>query len=77
MAAGVYYANCTAARAAGVAPLHRSDPGYRNGCPHSPECALPAGAGRDGDVVACELRGRGYWLTCRRSPGWMRHPSRY
>lgn len=42
VAGGVYYANCTAARAAGVAPLHRSDPGYR-----------PA-LDRDGDGVACE-----------------------
>ncbi|MGI5355417.1 excalibur calcium-binding domain-containing protein [Streptomyces sp. CA-252508] len=24
----VYYANCTAARAAGAAPVHRGDPGY-------------------------------------------------
>ena len=38
----VYYANCTAARAAGVAPLHRGDPGYRSGLD------------RDGDGVACE-----------------------
>ena len=37
-----YYANCTAARAAGVAPLYRGDPGYRR--------ALD----RDGDGVACE-----------------------
>jgi Excalibur calcium-binding domain/Protein of unknown function (DUF1524) len=40
--ADVYYANCTAARAAGAAPLHRGDPGYRS--------ALD----RDGDGVACE-----------------------
>jgi hypothetical protein len=37
-----YYANCTAARAAGVTPLHRGDPGYR------------AGLDRDNDGVACE-----------------------
>lgn len=37
-----YYRNCAAARAAGVAPLHRGDPGYRS--------ALD----RDGDGVACE-----------------------
>ncbi|WP_237559697.1 GmrSD restriction endonuclease domain-containing protein [Corynebacterium neomassiliense] len=29
--AGVYYANCAAARAAGAAPLHRGEPGYRSG----------------------------------------------
>lgn len=40
--AGVYYANCTAARAAGVTPLHVGDPGYRS--------ALD----RDGDGIACE-----------------------
>ena len=38
----VYYANCTAARAAGAAPLHRDEPGYR------------AALDRDGDGVACE-----------------------
>jgi endonuclease YncB( thermonuclease family) len=38
----VYYANCAAARAAGAAPLHRGDPGYRS--------ALD----RDNDGVACE-----------------------
>jgi hypothetical protein len=38
----VYYANCAAARAAGAAPLHRGDPGYRS--------ALD----RDKDGVACE-----------------------
>jgi hypothetical protein len=38
----VYYANCTAVRAAGRAPLHRGQPGYR-----------PA-LDRDGDGVACE-----------------------
>ncbi len=37
-----YYANCAAARAAGAAPLHRGDPGYRSGLD------------RDGDGVACE-----------------------
>jgi hypothetical protein len=38
----VYYANCAAARAAGAAPLHVGDPGYRK--------ALD----RDGDGIACE-----------------------
>lgn len=38
----VYYANCSAARAAGAAPLRVGDPGYR------------AGLDRDGDGVACE-----------------------
>jgi hypothetical protein len=38
----VYYANCTAARAAGAAPLHRGDPGYR------------AALDRDSDGNACE-----------------------
>jgi uncharacterized membrane protein YsdA (DUF1294 family) len=37
-----YYANCTAARRAGVAPLYRGDPGYR------PEMD------RDQDGIACE-----------------------
>ena len=37
-----YYRNCAAARAAGVAPLYRGEPGYR-----------PA-LDRDGDGVACE-----------------------
>lgn len=37
-----YYANCAAARDAGVAPLRRGDPGYR------------AGLDRDNDGVACE-----------------------
>ncbi|WP_343232858.1 MULTISPECIES: excalibur calcium-binding domain-containing protein [unclassified Tsukamurella] len=37
-----YYRNCAAARAAGVAPLHVSDPGYRRKLD------------RDGDGVACE-----------------------
>ena len=40
--ADVYYASCAAARAAGTAPLHRGDPGYRSGLD------------RDGDGVACE-----------------------
>ncbi|HST66755.1 MAG TPA: excalibur calcium-binding domain-containing protein [Mycobacteriales bacterium] len=40
--AGVYYANCAAARAAGAAPLYRGDPGYRSGLD------------RDGDGAACE-----------------------
>ena len=40
--AGVYYANCTAARAAGAAPLHVGEPGYR--------LALD----RDKDGIACE-----------------------
>ncbi len=40
--ADAYYRNCAAARAAGAAPLHRGDPGYRS--------ALD----RDGDGVACE-----------------------
>ncbi|HYJ74291.1 MAG TPA: excalibur calcium-binding domain-containing protein [Kineosporiaceae bacterium] len=38
----VYYANCSAARAAGDTPLYRGDPGYR------------PGLDRDGDGVACE-----------------------
>jgi hypothetical protein len=38
----VYYANCSEARAAGAAPLSRSDPGYRR--------ALD----RDNDGVACD-----------------------
>ncbi|MFI6871322.1 excalibur calcium-binding domain-containing protein [Nocardia sp. NPDC050406] len=38
----VYYANCTAARAAGAAPLHRGDPGYR------------PPLDRDNDGIACE-----------------------
>lgn len=37
-----YYANCTAARAAGAAPIMRGEPGYRSGLD------------RDGDGVACE-----------------------
>jgi hypothetical protein len=39
----VYYANCTAVRAAGAAPLRRGEPGYR------------AELDRDGDGVACEI----------------------
>lgn len=38
----IYYANCTEARNAGAAPLHRGDPGYRKGLD------------RDGDGTACE-----------------------
>jgi hypothetical protein len=38
----VYYPNCTAARAAGAAPIYRGQPGYR------------LGLDRDGDGVACE-----------------------
>ena len=41
-AGSVYYANCAAARAAGAAPLHAGDPGYR------------AALDRDHDGVACE-----------------------
>ncbi|GAA1870539.1 hypothetical protein GCM10009836_58990 [Pseudonocardia ailaonensis] len=41
-ASSAYYANCTAAKNAGAAPLHVGDPGYRK--------ALD----RDGDGVACE-----------------------
>jgi hypothetical protein len=37
-----YYANCSAARAAGAAPLRQGEPGYRQGLD------------RDGDGVACE-----------------------
>jgi hypothetical protein len=40
--ASAYYANCDAVRAAGKAPLHTGDPGYR------------AGLDRDHDGVACE-----------------------
>lgn len=38
----VYYPNCKAARAAGAAPIHAGQPGYR------------PGLDRDGDGVACE-----------------------
>ena len=41
-APSAYYANCAAARAAGVTPLHRGDPGY------APKLD------RDGDGIACE-----------------------
>jgi hypothetical protein len=41
-APGVAYANCTAARAAGVTPLHRGDPGYSTTLD------------RDHDGIACE-----------------------
>lgn len=40
--ASVYYPNCKAARAAGAAPLHVGQPGYRSGLDG------------DGDGVACE-----------------------
>lgn len=40
--AAAYYANCAAARAAGAAPLHRGEPGYRSGLD------------RDNDGIACE-----------------------
>lgn len=40
--AGTYYANCTAARNAGAAPVRRGDPGY---APH---------LDRDNDGVGCE-----------------------
>lgn len=39
---GAYYRNCDAARAAGVAPIYRGEPGYRT----------PLDA--DGDNIACE-----------------------
>ncbi|WP_326697706.1 excalibur calcium-binding domain-containing protein [Streptomyces sp. NBC_01754] len=39
---GTYYANCTAVRAAGAAPIHRGEPGYASHLD------------RDGDGVACE-----------------------
>jgi hypothetical protein len=43
----VYYSGCRQARAAGVAPLYRGDPGYRSGMDG------------DGDGIACEpYRGR-------------------
>ncbi|MFF9849626.1 excalibur calcium-binding domain-containing protein [Streptomyces litmocidini] len=38
----VHYANCTAVRAAGAAPIHRGEPGY------------DSHLDRDGDGVACE-----------------------
>ena len=37
-----YYANCDAARAAGVAPIMKGQPGYRSGLD------------RDGDGIACD-----------------------
>ena len=40
--AAVYYANCTAVRAAGAAPIHRGEPGY------APKLD------RDGDGIGCE-----------------------
>lgn len=40
--ASVYYGSCAAAKAAGAAPLHRGEPGYRSGLD------------RDGDGTACE-----------------------
>jgi hypothetical protein len=43
--ARAYYANCDAARGAGVAPLHAGEPGYR------------AKLDRDGDGIACEPYG--------------------
>ena len=42
----VYYKNCAAAIAAGAAPLHRGEPGYR------------PGLDSDGDGVACEPKKR-------------------
>jgi hypothetical protein len=42
LTSSVYYANCSEARAAGAAPLHVGEPGYR------------AGLDRDSDGVACE-----------------------
>ena len=39
---GTYYANCSAARAAGAAPVRRGDPGYARHLD------------RDGDGVGCE-----------------------
>lgn len=41
-AVSVYYANCTEARAAGVAPISQGQPGYR------------AGLDRDNDGIACD-----------------------
>ncbi|HEY0414192.1 MAG TPA: excalibur calcium-binding domain-containing protein [Allosphingosinicella sp.] len=40
--ASVYYPGCNQARAAGAAPIHRGQPGYR------------AGMDGDGDGIACE-----------------------
>ncbi|MCX4625317.1 excalibur calcium-binding domain-containing protein [Streptomyces sp. NBC_00354] len=39
---GAFYRNCSAARAAGAAPVHRGDPGYGSHLD------------RDGNGVACE-----------------------
>ncbi|WP_199546499.1 excalibur calcium-binding domain-containing protein [Streptomyces sp. N35] len=39
---GVYYANCSEARAAGAAPVHRGDPGYASHLD------------RDGDGIGCD-----------------------
>ncbi|OBG53567.1 MULTISPECIES: excalibur calcium-binding domain-containing protein [unclassified Mycobacterium] len=41
--ASVYYPNCKAACADGVAPIYRGQPGYRSGLD------------RDGDGIACEV----------------------
>ncbi|MGD1171018.1 excalibur calcium-binding domain-containing protein [Mycobacterium seoulense] len=41
--ASVYYPNCKAACADGVAPIYRGQPGYR------------PGLDRDGDGIACEV----------------------
>ena len=41
-ASGVYYANCTAARAAGAAPIMRGEPGYASKLD------------RDNDGIGCE-----------------------
>jgi len=41
-AGGTYYANCTAVRAAGAAPILRGQPGYSSGLD------------RDGDGIGCE-----------------------
>jgi hypothetical protein len=41
-APSAYYENCDAARAAGAAPIHRGEPGYR------------PGLDRDGDGTACD-----------------------
>jgi len=41
-AGAIYYANCTAVRAAGAAPIHRGDPGFASKLD------------RDGDGIGCE-----------------------
>lgn len=41
-AAEPYHKNCSEARAAGAAPIHEGEPGYR------------PGLDRDGDGIACE-----------------------